>query len=111
MLPGDHDYVYIFGPEWADDLLTALARDPEAVRALEHHHLTLDDVRTYYLCPPHFQRVYDGLVERGCDPIISPAEVLIDLIAQERAQAELQPLRRGPCRLGRALQMLLFVWR
>lgn len=111
MLPGDQDYVYIFGPEWADDLLTALARDPEAARALEQHHLTLDDVRTYYLCSPHFQRVYAGLVERGWDPIITPAVVLIELIAQERVQAELQSHRRSPCRLKRALQLLSCVLR
>ncbi|MCS7072657.1 MAG: hypothetical protein NZM00_14215 [Anaerolinea sp.] len=107
MLPGDQDYVYVFGPEWGDDLLTALARDPEATRALEHNQMTLDDVRTYYLSPPHFQRVYASLVERGHDPIMSPAEVLIDLIAQEKIQMAGRMPQRSACRFRHTLQMLL----
>lgn len=93
MMPGDHDYVYVFGPEWAEELLIALGRDPEAARALERHRMTLDDVRTYYLRPPHFQRVFAGLVERGHDPIISPVEMLIDLIALEKTMALLEYAR------------------
>jgi len=93
MMPGDHDYVYVFGPEWADELMIALERDPEAAQALERHHMTLDDVRTYYLRAPHFQRVYTALVEHGYDPLISPVEVLIDLIAREKTLALLEYAR------------------
>jgi len=80
-------YVYVFGLEWADDLLAALEGDPEAGAALAAHELTLADVRRWYLRTPHFQRVYAALIDYESDALTNPVDVLIGLIAEERARA------------------------
>lgn len=89
-------YVYVFGLEWAEELLIALERDPEAAAALAAHGLTLADVERYYLHPAHFQRVYTALIDDETDPLTSPVTVLIGLIAAERARSLVY--RRGAAR-------------
>jgi len=45
----DRDYVYVFGPEWADELLNFIERDPLAQSTMAQYGLTRDDVRSYWL--------------------------------------------------------------
>lgn len=82
------DYVFVYGVEWPEELLYMMASDPDAEAALIRYGVTLDDVRTYYLSPAHFPRVYAALIESGDDPLVTPVELLIVLIALEKGRTQ-----------------------
>lgn len=79
----DRDYIFIYGPEWADELIDCLWRDPLAVRVMNRLNLTFDDVRVFYLSKPYFQRIRQWLLDEA-DRAIDPVELLLNAIQQEK---------------------------
>jgi len=83
----DRDYVYVFGPEWADELLDAIKRDPLAQNMMAEYELTCDDLRSYYLAQPHFDRVYQQLLDSGDDFVNDPVDTLLRAVKAEKELA------------------------
>jgi hypothetical protein len=88
----DRDYVYVFGPEWADELLSFIERDPLAQGTMTQYGLTRDDLRSYYLAQPHFDRIYSQLLDSGDDFVADPVDTLLRAVqsAKETEQKVLQ---------------------
>lgn len=84
----DRDYVYVFGPEWADELLNFIERDPLAQGTMAQYELTPDDVRSYYLAQPHFDQIYHQLIENGDDFVHDPVETLLQAVKMTKDAAQ-----------------------
>ncbi|MBW4437167.1 MAG: hypothetical protein KME04_08530 [Pleurocapsa minor GSE-CHR-MK-17-07R] len=80
----DRDYIFIYGPEWADELEDCLRRDALAMRVMNRLNLTFADIRRYYLAKPYFQRVRAWLLDQA-DRTIDPVELLLTAVCQEKA--------------------------
>jgi hypothetical protein len=83
----DRDYVYVFGPEWADELLNLIERDPLAQSTMAEYGLTQVDVRRYYLAPAHFNEIYHQLIDQGDDFVNDPVETLLYAIRMTKDTA------------------------
>lgn len=92
----DRDYVYVFGPEWADELLNAIERDPLAQNTMSEYGLTREDLRSYYLAQPHFDRIYRELLENGEDFVNDPVDTLLHAVktAKDAEQKVIQHQRQ-----------------
>jgi hypothetical protein len=73
----DRDYVYIFGPEWEDELLECMEHDLLARRMMIQLGLSRDDIRHYYLTQPYFDHIYHLLLERRGDFVNDPVETIL----------------------------------
>lgn len=90
MLP-DRDYVYVFGPEWADELLNCIERDHLAQGTMAQYGLTSEDLRNYYLAQPHFDRIYRLLLEGGDDFVNDPVDTLLYAVKSAKDNARHAP--------------------
>jgi hypothetical protein len=88
MMKVDRDYVYVYGPEWADELLDAIERDPLAQVTMAENGLTRDDLRSYYLVQPHFDRIYCQLLDSGDDFVHDPVDALLQAVKTTKETAE-----------------------
>ncbi len=79
----DRDYIFIYGPEWADELIDCLWRDPLAVNMMGCLNLSFEDVRMYYLSQPGFQHIRRLLLDEA-DHTIDPVELLLNAIYHEK---------------------------
>lgn len=82
----DRDYIFIYGPEWADELIDCLWRDPLATRMMQRLNLSFEDVRTFYLSKPYFQRIRQQLLDEA-DRALDPVELLLSAIQQEKLKS------------------------
>jgi hypothetical protein len=82
----DRDYIFIYGPEWGDELIDCLRRDALATRAMAKLSLSEDDVRRHYLRPQPFQRVRARLLAEA-DRVTDPVDLLLRAIWFEKQTA------------------------
>jgi|GEM_PF-2651039 len=82
----DRDYIFIYGPEWANELEDCLRRDPLAVRTMARLNLTFDDIRHYYLNKQHFEQVRDYVLDYA-DKVLDPVELLLTTIDFRKREA------------------------
>ncbi len=79
----DRDYIFIYGPEWADELIDCLWHDPLATRMMQRLNLSFEDVRVFYLSKPYFNRIRQWLLDEA-DHAIDPVELLLNAIYSEK---------------------------
>lgn len=83
-----NDYVFVYGIEWGDELISCFQGDPEAQSIMRRFGVTIEDVRRYYLRQPHFNHIYRQLVENAADEGRDPVEMLMIAVSATKLAHE-----------------------